>query len=106
MANWQLRIDFSETTKSYRAGEITLQQLAREVARQLTGKLEAAKRTGGDYAREELEIVRDLFEEIANDDTMSVDDYDNALEQLYDWGDTSLDGKFGGMKMCWIEPSF
>ena len=40
-------------------------------------------------------------------DVIVIDDeddefFDYVMSDLYDWGDTSLDNKFGGVKMCWI----
>lgn len=48
----------------------------------------------------------DLIEEFRNfsqDESLEDDDFSYLMDRLYDWGDVSLDGNFGGKKVCWIK---
>lgn len=102
MADWQMRIDFSKAKADFRAGKSTVQELADSTAKAIKAKIADAKRIDLEQGIElEREIVP-LFEEIAEYPDMTIDDYDNALDELYDWADTPLGGN---RKMCWVVPA-
>ena len=42
------------------------------------------------------------IEGMENSPFVSVGDFNNILDHLYDWGDISLDSNFAGKKLCWI----
>jgi hypothetical protein len=89
---WQYRIDPRPWRKAYDQGEITLQELAQKYA-------DACKNVPPGLVDETLIEARDMFEELASSEhEIDDDDFDAALELLYDWGDY--------MKRCWIVPSF
>jgi hypothetical protein len=98
MAKWQNTIDFSDWTRAYEEGEATTQEVAAAAAKEI------AKASNG--LDEQLLYERDeivyQFDGIANDDTATVSDFNNALHALYDWADTSLDGKWNGAKVAWV----
>ena len=115
MAKWAYKVDFKDFYHKY-PDDITIQELAEGVVRELNKLLEKIRQepmddfsVEGVYREEFLELADDLendilflFEEIRDDDSMDENDFANAMEELYDWADTSLDGKFGGVRMCWV----
>jgi hypothetical protein len=101
MSDWQRKLDFSSYTEKYDNGELSIQEFEKIVAEKLK-----ALRDFDDY---DIDLTKeDLifeFEDIAADeeDGYGEQDFNYVLDRLYDWGDTSLDGKFGGKKVCWIQ---
>jgi uncharacterized protein Yka (UPF0111/DUF47 family) len=103
MADWQTKIDFSREKRDFQDGEIELKELIRSVINEINRVLPSVEKINSDMASDlECEVLP-MFEELEEYEC-DVDDFDNALEYLYDWADTSLDNKFGGKKMCWIKP--
>jgi len=52
---------------------------------------------------EELETsVREYFTDIVEMEIDDQDEFDYALDHLYDWGDCALDNEWPTAKMCWI----
>jgi len=101
MANWQRKVDFSKYTEQYDKGELSVQEFAKIVAEKLKG-LKKFKNPDIDERLGELVFY---FEDLANDkyNDYAEEDFDYLLEKLYNWGDISLDNKFGGKKVCWIQ---
>lgn len=107
MEQWQMEIDFTLSKKAYRDGTLSLEDFAESVAKLLTASLPKAKKIDEEMAQDLEYNVIPLFEEIAEatDIVYTVNDFDNALEALYDWADTRLDDDLiGGKRMCWIVP--
>lgn len=104
MSDWQMTLDFTPAKSDYRAGKITIQQLAQKVVDTIKVNIETAKRIDDLMGKELEDEILPLFEEIAADETMTVDDYDNALDDLYDWADTKLSDGWPRKAMCWIKP--
>lgn len=96
MADWKLKLRVGQDRLAYDEKEITLEELASRYASKLKHKV--------DYIRNVMkeEDLADEAEDIAHDFTIvaSVEEFDEALERLYDWADTSLGG---GAKTCWVE---
>lgn len=99
MANWQRTIDISESWKLAQEYEISLQELSKEILEKLV-----ALRP---FDNEDVEYVKSMlieeFEILADDEETDTGWFDYTMGKLYDWADTSLDGKFGGKKVCWIK---
>src|SRR5690242_4000049 len=100
MANWQRTIRLNPEWDQAKEGEISIQALAAIVAK----KLRAIRPFGEDYEdlNETREELIDEFESLASDPTAGTSAFDYVMESLFNWGDTSLDGRFGGKKACWI----
>ena len=100
MANWQRKLDIKDEWERAKAGEISMQDLARTVASKLKdlpdfgGKLE-------DIDLEKQDLI-DAFDDLAMDLSANNSDFDSLWDELYNWGDTNLDGKFNAKKVCWI----
>lgn len=115
MANWAYKVDFKEFYHKY-PDELSIQEVAEKVVESLNALLEEIRKEPEiaisihrayrseflDLAEElEYEIIP-LFEEVLENEDTSEVDFDYAMNDLYDWGDISLDNNFGGVKMCWI----
>lgn len=101
MSDWQRKLDFSAYTEKYDEGEISIQEFAKIVSEKLKS-LRDFNDFDIDCAKEDLIFE---FEDIAEDEyeEYGEDEFNYALNRLYDWGDTPLDNKFGGKKVCWIQ---
>ncbi len=97
MSNWINRLNLKDLWKARAKGELTIQELGKRIARRIE-KLHCYDR----YKDDLQTIVMDF--EIVDED---VEEFDNILEELYDWADTPLSTPKGQMqrKMCWIATS-
>lgn len=103
MSDWQRKVDFSEATAKYDLDEISIQELAKIVHEKLKG-LKKFNDPDIDYQLEDLiEEFEMIAEDEEEDDYFLKEEFNYILNRLYDWGDTSLDGKFGGKKVCWVQ---
>ena len=94
MSKWVNRLDLKDLWKAEDEGKLTIQQVAKQVARRIR-KMHCYKKY-----EEELEDIAISFE-ICSDD---VEEFDSILSDLYDWADTPLFTPRGQMqrKMCWV----
>lgn len=58
---------------------------------------------GEDDINEERDEIVGEFELLSEDPDATVEEFDEIMWRLYDWGDTKLDGHWNGKKCCWIE---
>jgi len=99
MTKWMNVLDIQDIWKESLDGDISMQELAKEIAE----KLSMLDISNEDYDFEKQNLV-DEFINLSEDEEMKVADFDYVMEYLYDWGDTHLDDKvFGGKKLCWIK---
>jgi hypothetical protein len=98
MSQWQRHLDIKYIWKLAEDEEITPQELAKQVAERLE-KLPVFNIVDVD---EELEEIILELKDFSDCDDVTFDDFDDIMSRLYDWGDISLDDKFGGKKVCWI----
>ena len=99
MANWQLKLQLGDV---YHSG-LPIPKLAKTVAERLAAlKIDALML----LAASDLEDVREDivlgFLALASDPDADADDFDEVMERLYDWADTSLDDYWNGRKVCWV----
>jgi oligoendopeptidase F len=96
MSQWQSRLDLKDLWKKRDEGSISIKELAQEVAKRI--------RKNKFYKKYEevLEEIAIAFEDCEED----VEEFDNILNDLYDWADIPLDNNFGGKKICWISTRF
>lgn len=99
MSDWQRKLDFSAYTEKYNEGELSIQEFAKIVVE----KLKCLKKFNNDYVDYKKEEIIEEFLTLAEDEDSEEDEFNYAMQFLYDWGDISLDGKFGGKKVCWIQ---
>lgn len=106
MANWQYKINLTASRRQYeKDGNVQALCDAHAVKiKELIKEVRADHRLIVREMADELENdVLPMFEAQAENEDADIDDYDYALESLYDWADTSLDRNFNGMRMCWVE---
>ena len=53
-----------------------------------------------DEKRDELV---DEFRSLSEDPDADLNDLDYVMDELYDWADIGLDGRWNGKKVCWVE---
>lgn len=100
MANWQRTLNLLPEWKMRIDDEISLQDLSRVVAERLS----AVKQLGISDLDEQRDDLVHQFKEMSNDTSLTVDEFDEVLNELYDWGDTHIDGSIlAGKKACWIK---
>ncbi len=106
MANWQRTIDISETWQMSPEVPDTafLRSLSLEIANKLKGMVMFAH--PHTHVNERRDDLVDTFESMANDDTLSVDEFDYSMGELYDWADMKLDDHWNGKKVAWIKTNF
>lgn len=100
MANWQRELNLlPEWTTALEPGGVSIQELSQLIADRLN-----ALSAFSDYP--DLEAVKEeLVERFAGaalDETLTKEEFDYNMTDLYDWADTSLDGKWNGKKACWV----
>ena len=79
MANWQRTLKLGPWYAKARDGEITRAALAGIVAKRLI--------TTYPELDDDLEEIVVQFESMADDETVSADEFDWVMEELYDWAD-------------------
>lgn len=106
MADWQLTLDLKDLKERYERKELILQDMALLVAKRLKSLSTVKIST---FAVTELNRIAQQFQEFATDpetceDTdIVLNKFNELLDELYNWGDLSLDDKFNGKKVCWIK---
>lgn len=106
MANWQTKLDVRDLWKQHDDGEITVQQIATEMANRLEKLKWPIDLTGIAPGRDKF--VEEL-QSLAEDEDADVDNFDDVLARLYDWADmpvTPREDILGGRKACWIATRF
>lgn len=116
MADWQFKLEFKEFwqddeialfDKSQKVvdGIKALLSDIRKQADSISDHFKAFKQLKESYMDMADELENDIlpmFEALVETESEDVEDFDYALEALYEWADTSLDNKWGGKKMCWV----
>jgi hypothetical protein len=74
MTNWKTKVVLTDLHEAFEGGDITVS----EVAEALADRLEK-----NPYHKD----LEDLIEELRSGDLTEVDDYDDVLMELYDFGD-------------------
>jgi hypothetical protein len=96
MSYWKNRLDIKTEWVKAKNGEMTPEELGKIIAK----KIRQLK-----CYQDEVDTLEELvygFENI----TDGVREFDDLMEQLYDWGDIKLNDRFPPDKMCWIATNF
>lgn len=101
MANWQMKLEIKDFYHKF-PDELSIQEVAKLMSERIDEKLPFIKAHFLDYF-EEIEEISIQFSDLAEYEDADADDFDYIMEDLYNWADTSLDGKWGGKKLMWIE---
>ena len=105
MTDWRHKLEIADLHKSYQSGEITSPNLGVAVAKRLRSLIDD-KHKLSPIPEELLDEADDIASEFKSG-IKTIDDYDQILERLYDWGDTVLDHPDNTPfhripKLCWI----
>ncbi len=101
MAEWQMKIDFSSFWDKY-PEELTVSECAEKAAEVLKQHKDFVHNKFSDY-EDDLDEIIEEFESIAEDEDASIGSFNYIMDDLYDWGDISLDSdKIFGRKLAWI----
>ena len=97
MANWKYSIKLGVEFQQYHDKKIAVADLSKAIANKLKNLLF--------YTRDEKfrDIVKGFDDLSCPAAEATIDDFDDAMRGLYDWGDTPLDNKWHRVKMCWID---
>lgn len=98
MANWQRELNLADVFVPAKEGHVTVADLCGTIAK----RLRLMKPFGIESIDEERDEITDDFEFLASDGSADRDEFDEAMERLYDWADTALDDKWNGRKVCWV----
>jgi hypothetical protein len=99
MANWQRTLDLLPEWSKALDDELAVQQLAAVVATRLRALTPFSDE---DIESKRIELAEE-FEDLSKDESADGPEFDWLMNTLYDWGDTPLDPKFNGKKVCWIK---
>ena len=99
MANWQHKLNLMDIWDNYHLGIMTIQELAKEVSVRLN-KLQLIRVP--EEIIDQKEEIADYFLGISEDETVTVEEFDAVMGELYDWGDIQLDNNWPPKKVCWI----
>jgi hypothetical protein len=95
MANWRYQINLSDLREQYEEKKMTIDEFGKKIAERFR-------------AQSWFEKVQDDIDDILGslECIESEEDFNNIIEELYDWGDTTLPTPRSQMpmfnKMCWI----
>jgi len=93
MSKWVNRLDLKDLWAKRNEGELTIQELGKQIARRIR-KMPVYKKY------DELADIAIQFEYVDE----NVGEFDSILSELYDWADIPLPTPLGQMqrKMCWV----
>ena len=100
MADWQFKLNLHDKWDTDDVHQISAD--ACEKIEKLLEEIKLRKHPVYVEMAESLEDILCNMKIVRDDPDASDEDFNNALESLYDWGDTQLDDNWGGKKMCWI----
>lgn len=105
MANWLFKIHVADVFQKAKAGDAAPQDVANAIVRELE-RIAPFVMLHDNLDESELDDLIEDFRELAAEPILRVSDFDLALEQLFDWGDTCLDDEWPTKKMCWVNVAF
>ncbi len=94
MTNWRYKLELKKFKDQYENEEITIEVMSKKVIQKIN---EIVWKEGDETYKSYLDDIIDEFE-ICNDE----DDFNNALESLYNWGDIELTKTWPPTRLCWI----
>lgn len=101
MADWQRKLILNPEWDQAQEHEISTQELARSVA----VKLRALKPFGTSLAElnDERDGIAEEFDDLAANKSATQQDFNYAMQSLYDWGDQRISPEWNGKKVCWVD---
>ncbi len=93
MTQWQRRLPLKDVWDSK---DVPL------IANTIAERLKALADFGDSGLDEQKVELAEEFAHLASDPLADADEFDDLMEQLYDWADTKLDDNWNGKKVCWV----
>lgn len=113
MTDWQLKLDLTDiwekSSKETAETDMVPVWFVDELLKRLNDLHMQVEQSRDMKIRSMAEDLTDIIIEIEvlkTDEGIVKDDFNLSWDDLYNWADTSLDGVFGGKKMCWIATQF
>jgi hypothetical protein len=104
MANWQRILDIGESWDKVCNNLITIQEASKEISFKLSELQPFKNEEIEQEKRSIIEMFNDVSNSIESDFHLLTEDFDQAMQCLYDWGDQDLGGFFHTKKkVCWIK---
>jgi len=101
VSDWQSRLDLKDVWDKY-PDEITVQELCKTVAERLR-ELDCPEL---EEIWDSRFPIADEFEILSTNKDATVAEFDEMMDELYSWGDTSFDYNDVNKKVCWIATNF
>lgn len=96
MSQWKYTLKIKDGWQAKKEGTLSLENLIKSIIKKL--KQLNIKNDS------ELEDIIETFELAIEDDDITVDEFDEIWETLYDWADQETkQGQWPPHKLCWIE---
>lgn len=102
MTEWQRHLYLNPEWRKCKADTITVMACAASIAVKLRA-LAPFDDHNLDDDRDGIATEFETIAEVAADDDAGHRWFDDVMSSLYDWGDTSMDDRFGGAKACWVD---
>lgn len=101
MSEWQRKIVLNPEWDQCNNYEIGVNELCVSVV----NKLKALKKFNIEDIDMELEDLIDQFNDLSLDEEVSFSAFNVLMNELYDWGDTVIDGTdvLNSKRVCWID---
>lgn len=96
MAQWQRKLELADV---YRIGDD--EEKVPELAGIIATRLLALAPFGIDDIDEERAEIVNMFKEVESE-KLGFDEFNDAMENLYNWADQPLDDNWNGKKVCWV----
>jgi hypothetical protein len=97
MVNWKHRIKLNDLRDKYDDGEITVSECGKKTAE----RIKKSSAVNDPEWGESFKLVAKAFERIKTEKG-----FNNALERLYNLGDTLLNDRWSSTKLCWVGFAF
>lgn len=101
MAKWMRHLALQPEWGQAQEDEISYNELSAIIAKRLDAIAPFVGQMN-DIEYRKTELV-DAFVDASRDPDLDVEEFDNLMADLYDWGDIALDNKWNGQKVCWID---
>lgn len=101
MANWKYVLDFSP----FYEADISIQEKAKKVYAEIGRVFVHMLNPDDENYDNDLYTIGDEFGWFTENDNDDVEEFDNLMEDLYDWADQEVAprGEWPPNKMCWVK---
>lgn len=98
MAKWFRELNLTPEWGRAQSGDITSEEMAGVISKRLS----AMRQYEDAFIDEERLELADNFRDLSEGE--DVDDFNDIMDRLYDWGDAQISGEFfNAVKTCWVK---